>query len=279
MFMDRGLTPADGTIRDNLEELRTASLKQIEAWTLTGTGDTNISKDFEYFIYTFHDGVKLVGDVEGKRLNTLCILFDESTMNSPDDKVATREVSGNSSYNYTAVFEGERMVYRIPYKKLDDEKKISAIKERFAVHRGNSILVTNVKFSRTLKELLTAQPNLNRCEIFTMRRLMVNPNLSFLTPKHVKMTESVELRKIKSYITSESGIPFQSDIISKWWGWKPGEIIKISRDAIIPGSGDSIYYRLIGKSGSIAVSVLEDKPDEQEEIEEDFMNTELYDHT
>lgn len=301
MFKDRGQVADEEDKANDLELLRTANQFTLESWGRAGPNN-EFTDVFLSYLNMFIQGVNFVSynkedvqgsskDVQGSSKDTLCILLDESKIEIPEDKLINRDHKGNSSYSYSAKFDKNGiMIYRIPYKKIDAEDRLVNIMQRFAAHVGHSMLISNVKFSKSRKQLLTTSANLNKCEVFTLRRLMVNPNLHFLTPKHIKMSnDTQEYRKIRSYITADSGIPFQSDAISKWWGWNTGEIIKIDRDAAVPGSKDGYYYRIIGKSGSIAVSVRdgdEDEVDEggnagidYDEIDEiDFMNVDKYEH-
>jgi DNA-directed RNA polymerase subunit H (RpoH/RPB5) len=78
----------------------------------------------------------------------------------------------------------------------------------------------------------------------TFKQLLYNPLQHELVPKHTKLnTEEIIQIMTKYNIKHKSQIPFilKNDIISKWIGLRPGDIVEIERYNI--NSGLSYYYR------------------------------------
>ena len=78
----------------------------------------------------------------------------------------------------------------------------------------------------------------------TFKQLLYNPLQHELVPKHTKLTKEAGATLMTKYnIKHKSQMPFilKNDIISKWIGLKPGDIVEVERYNI--NSGLSYYYR------------------------------------
>ena len=81
-------------------------------------------------------------------------------------------------------------------------------------------------------------------QFFLTRELMYNPMKHELVPKHKKMTEE-EIKKLmeETQLKSKNQLPLiqKQDIIARWLGLYPGDIVKITR--YTETSGKYYYYR------------------------------------
>ena len=81
-------------------------------------------------------------------------------------------------------------------------------------------------------------------QLFLARELMYNPNKHFLVPKHEKMSES-DIQQLMEdlQLKNKTQLPFiqKSDMIARWLGLKPGDVVKITRYS--ETSGEYFYYR------------------------------------
>ena len=80
--------------------------------------------------------------------------------------------------------------------------------------------------------------------IFLMKELMYNPMKHELVPKHKKITEEEGKALMESLqLKSKTQLPLiqKQDIIARWLGLKPGEIVRITR--YTETSGKYYFYR------------------------------------
>lgn len=80
--------------------------------------------------------------------------------------------------------------------------------------------------------------------IFLMKELMYNPTKHELVPKHKKLTPTEAEQFIQEMqLKSKNQLPFiqKQDIIARWLGLVPGDIVKITR--YTETSGKYYYYR------------------------------------
>lgn len=81
-------------------------------------------------------------------------------------------------------------------------------------------------------------------QLFLMKELMYNPMKHELVPKHKKMSESdVKNFMEEMQLKSKNQLPLiqKQDIIARWLGLYPGDIVKITR--YTETSGKYYYYR------------------------------------
>lgn len=88
------------------------------------------------------------------------------------------------------------------------------------------------------------QENKGFIQFFLTKELMYNPMKHELVPKHKKMTEE-EIKQFMDAmeIKSKNQLPFiqKQDIISRWLGLYPGDVVRITR--YTETSGKYYYYR------------------------------------
>lgn len=80
--------------------------------------------------------------------------------------------------------------------------------------------------------------------LFSMQELMYNPTKHELVPKHEKMNnEEVKTLMDNLKLKAKTQLPFiqKTDIIARWLGIQPGDVVRITRYS--PTSGKSYYYR------------------------------------
>lgn len=94
-----------------------------------------------------------------------------------------------------------------------------------------------------LKEL-QLQEKKGFIQIFLTKELLYNPTKHELVPKHKKLSpEAAETLVNDLQLKSKNQLPFiqKQDIIARWLGLQPGEIVKITR--YTETSGKYYYYR------------------------------------
>jgi DNA-directed RNA polymerase subunit H (RpoH/RPB5) len=92
-----------------------------------------------------------------------------------------------------------------------------------------------------LHELLDALTSRDYCKVFFVDELIVNPIGNKMVPKHKLCTRiMVEKLLCKRSITIDA-LPkiFLRDPIVRWYGWKIGDVIKITRP------NGELYYRIV----------------------------------
>lgn len=91
---------------------------------------------------------------------------------------------------------------------------------------------------------LTMQQQNGYIQIFLMKELMYNPMKHEFVPKHKKMSEEEAKTLIDTMqLKSKNQLPLiqKQDIIARWLGLYPGDIVKITR--YTETSGKYYYYR------------------------------------
>ena len=105
------------------------------------------------------------------------------------------------------------------------------------------IFIVNDKISASNMKSMNAL-NINM-QIFNIRELQFNITKHVLVPKHELVTNSEEIEDImKTYsLKSKSQLPLilKSDPVSRYFGLRTGDIVKITR--VSPSSGEYYIYR------------------------------------
>jgi len=108
---------------------------------------------------------------------------------------------------------------------------------------GTLILILRNKPNNTLYKLSNEFRNI---QIFWLRNLIINITHHNLVPKHEKLEESeIESLLIQYKLTSRNQLPmmFKTDPISKYFGFKAGNVCRITRSSVT--SGEYITYRCV----------------------------------
>jgi DNA-directed RNA polymerase subunit H (RpoH/RPB5) len=94
--------------------------------------------------------------------------------------------------------------------------------------------------SGLLSELFTVIQPQYYCKFFFMDELMANPISNKLVPKHELCTQDMvdDLLHTRSITLQSLPKMLLRDIIARWYGWKVGDVVKITRR-------DEVYYRMI----------------------------------
>lgn len=134
-----------------------------------------------------------------------------------------------------------KIAIKFLFRKINTIRKIEDIEDFLTnyAHYHKFIIVSNIS-SKALSQIL----NYENTEVFQENDLMINIVDNILVPEHFILTDS---EKEQFYLEfnlkkKEMGKILSSDPIARYYGMKPGDIVKIIRPSI--SSGDSIYYRI-----------------------------------
>lgn len=112
---------------------------------------------------------------------------------------------------------------------------------------GNFIVVLYVRQCRRdnlLRELLNAIQPRNYSKVFFVDELLAYPVGNHLVPRHKLCTDEMVADLLGRFSITVDALPriLLSDTIVRWYGWKVGDVIKVTR-----ANGDD-YYRLVVES-------------------------------
>ena len=103
------------------------------------------------------------------------------------------------------------------------------------------ILVLKIKPNNSIFKLLKEY---NNVQIMWLKQLQFNPTKHFIVPKHIKLTSNESAEIIKKYnLTSKYQLPLllKEDIISRYYNYKTGDIIKIIKTISCQNSNYTFY--------------------------------------
>lgn len=82
---------------------------------------------------------------------------------------------------------------------------------------------------------------LDKIDVFEFAELEINKTKHHLVPQHILLIKEKEKDLLESYKITKAQLPtiYTTDPIIKYYGWKPGQIVKILR------KNGTIYYRCI----------------------------------
>ena len=112
--------------------------------------------------------------------------------------------------------------------------------------RGNKVMHAVVVYEGQLSSIAekTLYQSPERIDCFERPRLMFNITKHEFVPIHIRLDSKQKQEVLDSLKVKEACLPVISvrDPVSRWYGYKRGELIKIKRDSETGGS--YIYYRL-----------------------------------
>lgn len=113
------------------------------------------------------------------------------------------------------------------------------------------IIIVDGVLSSQANNAIKTQPSDIFYQVFYDSDIRYNPTTHVDTPVHIKLTEEQGIEKLRELMVDQSKLPLMldSDPIAKYYGWRPGDIIKIIRsdDAVSILAPKSINYRLVTK--------------------------------
>lgn len=118
------------------------------------------------------------------------------------------------------------------------------VNEKYVDKDLNIIIVLQDKpTSQINKEILIE--DYKNIEIFLVKNLLVNVTKHIFVPKHEILSQEEGKKILEKFKCTRLQLPkiLSSDAIAKYYGMKPGQICKITRNSNI--TGESIYYRLV----------------------------------
>ena len=118
------------------------------------------------------------------------------------------------------------------------------VNEKYVDKDLNIIIVLQDKpTSQINKEILIE--DYKNIEIFLVKNLLVNVTKHIFVPKHEILSQEEGKEILEKFKCTRLQLPkiLSSDAIAKYYGMKPGQICKITRNSNI--TGESIYYRLV----------------------------------
>ncbi len=115
------------------------------------------------------------------------------------------------------------------YKKMKEED----IKNAMIIKFGKLTPNANTTITELAHELTI--------QVFDYSEICINPTKHILVPKHELLSKKETEQLLESYKIKKNQLPriFHTDAIVKYYGWKRGNIVKISR------KNGSIHYRCI----------------------------------
>ena len=92
-----------------------------------------------------------------------------------------------------------------------------------------------------LHELLDALTSRDYCKVFFVDELIANPIGNKMVPKHKLCTKTMVEKLLCKHSITIDALPkiFLRDPIVRWYGWKIGDVIKITRP------NGELYYRIV----------------------------------
>ncbi len=131
----------------------------------------------------------------------------------------------------------------------DTSNKSVAIKVSNAIFsesakNSNFIVVLYInQYNRSglLHELLDALTSRDYSKVFFVDELIANPIGNKMVPEHELCTEEMVEELLYKYSITVDGLPkiFLRDPIVRWYGWKVGDVIEITRQ------NGELYYRIV----------------------------------
>ena len=118
------------------------------------------------------------------------------------------------------------------------------VNEKYVDKDLNIIIVLQDKpTSQINKEILIE--DYKNIEIFLVKNLLVNVTKHIFVPKHEILSQEEGKEILEKFKCTRLQLPkiLSNDAIAKYYGMKPGQICKITRNSNI--TGESIYYRLV----------------------------------
>lgn len=102
------------------------------------------------------------------------------------------------------------------------------------------LYINQYQRSNLLIELLAAIQPQNYCKIFFVDELIANPIVNKLVPRHELCTQDEIANLMQHHHILVDALPkiLLKDIIARWYGWKVGDVIKITRS-------NEVYYRMV----------------------------------
>jgi DNA-directed RNA polymerase subunit H (RpoH/RPB5) len=135
-----------------------------------------------------------------------------------------------------------RKLFNTTWKDMTTREKIQ---EKF-IHPNILIILSEMPISSHISNLQQKEKLLEsgHIQVFLKSELMYNPSKHELVPKHEKLTESEAKQVMDKYnIRTKSQLPsiLKTDVMARWLGLRPGDIVKITR--YNDTSGEYYYYR------------------------------------
>ena len=92
-----------------------------------------------------------------------------------------------------------------------------------------------------LYELLDALTTRDYCKVFFVDELISSPINNKMVPKHELCTEKMVTKILHKYSITVDALPkiLLRDPIVRWYGWKVGDVIKVTRP------NKELYYRMV----------------------------------
>jgi len=125
-------------------------------------------------------------------------------------------------------------------------KKMKEIKDIIEKDEGytHMIIVYKNNITSFAKQFISTNLNIH-VQVFSENELSFNVTKHELVPKHEILTTGEKLAVLKKYKCESTKFPtmLSSDPVSRYYGLKPGTMVKITRPS--PTSGEYTLYRLV----------------------------------
>ena len=106
----------------------------------------------------------------------------------------------------------------------------------------NCIIIKNEKLTNAAKTVIEESSNSRKIQVFDIKNVIINITKHVLVPKHELLSEEQSKILLSNYRVQKNQLPriFISDPVVKYYGWKRGDIIKISRS-----NGEQTYRCIV----------------------------------